>query len=107
MLKLLAFDYGASNGRAMLGLFDGNKITLEQVHRFPNEPIMVNGILYWDVLRLFYEMKLGLLKAMQKCENDDLSGIGVDTWGVDFGLLDAKGSLLSNPNIIEMRVLKI
>ncbi len=97
MLKLLAFDYGASNGRAMLGLFDGNKITLEQVHRFPNEPVMVNGILYWDVLRLFYEMKLGLLKAMQKCENDDLTGIGVDTWGVDFGLLDAKGSLLSNP----------
>lgn len=96
MLKLLAFDYGASSGRAILGGFDGNKLTLNEVHRFSNDPVMVNGTFYWDVLRLYHEMKKGILECV-KSGNGDIAGIGVDTWGVDFGLLGASGELLGNP----------
>ena len=55
MVKVLGFDYGASSGRAMLGIYDGGKITLEEIHRFSNDPVNINGTLYWDVLRLFHE----------------------------------------------------
>ena len=96
MLKLLAFDYGASSGRAIIGFYDGSKMELNEVHRFSNDPIMVNGSLYWNVLGLFHEMKRGMQKCV-KNGNRDISGIGVDTWGVDFGLLDANGDLLGNP----------
>ena len=74
MLKLLAFDYGASSGRAILGLFDGERLILEEVHRFSNDPVMVNETLYWDVLKLFYEMKTGILKCIQRGDRD-ISGI--------------------------------
>lgn len=96
MLKLLAFDYGASSGRAMLGGFDGEVLQLEEVHRFSNDPVTVNGTFYWDILRLFHEMKQGILKCT-KSGNKDIAGIGTDTWGVDFGLLDSSGQLLGNP----------
>jgi len=96
MLKLLAFDYGASSGRAILGKFDGEKLELSEVHRFSNDPVEVNESLYWDILRLFHEMKQGILKC-KKSGDRDISGIGIDTWGVDFGLLDSKGNLLGNP----------
>jgi rhamnulokinase len=95
MLKVLAFDYGASSGRAILGSYDGTKLVLKEVHRFPNEPVEVNGTLYWDILGLFREMKNGLLKS--RTEHGQISGIGIDTWGVDFGILDRSGQLLSNP----------
>lgn len=94
MKKVLAFDFGASSGRAMLGTYDGNSISLKEIHRFSNDPVIVNGIMYWDILRLFYEIKQGLLKAKHESEFDS---IGIDTWGVDFGLLDKKGNLLENP----------
>ena len=87
MLKLLAFDYGASSGRAILGKFDGEKIELSEVHRFSNDPVMVNESLFWDILRLFHEMKQGMLKC-KKNGDKDIAGIGIDTWGVDYGLLD-------------------
>lgn len=96
MLKLLAFDYGAGSGRAIMGKFDGEKLTLSEAHRFANDPVTVNGNTYWDVLRLFHEMKQGIGKCVQNGDAD-LSGIGVDTWGVDFGLLDSNGDLLGNP----------
>ncbi len=96
MLKLLAFDYGASSGRAILGTYDGEKLTLDEVHRFSNDPVMANNTFYWDVLRLFHEMKQGILKCKNRGDKD-ISGIGVDTWGVDYGLLDASGQLLGNP----------
>lgn len=96
MLKMLAFDYGAGSGRAILGRFDGGKLELEEVHRFPNEPVMANGTIYWDILRLLHEMKQGILKC-KKDGNGDLAGVGTDTWGVDFGLIDNKGELLGNP----------
>lgn len=96
MLKLLAFDYGASSGRAILGNFDGNKIYLNEVHRFTNDPVMVNGTFHWDILRLFHEMKQSIFKCV-KSGNKDIAGMGTDTWGVDFGLLGRSGELLGNP----------
>lgn len=94
--KFLAFDFGASSGRAMLAKFDGEKITLEEKHRFSNDPVMVNGSLYWDVLRLFHEIKQGILKCANSGDRD-IDCIGIDTWGVDYGLLDKNGKLLGNP----------
>ncbi len=96
MLKLLAFDYGASSGRAILGKFDGNKIAISEIHRFNNDPVIINSSIYWDILRLFYEMKEGIRKSINE-GNSDIAGIGVDTWGVDFGLLDSNGDILNNP----------
>ena len=94
MKKTLAFDFGASGGRAMLGTFDGRRIHLEEVHRFSNDPVIVNGVMYWDVLRLLFEIKQSLIRVKKYGKVDSL---GIDTWGVDFGLLDGRGNLLSNP----------
>ncbi|MGB5823168.1 MAG: rhamnulokinase family protein [Proteocatella sp.] len=92
--RILAFDFGASSGRAMMGVYDGESITLEEIHRFSNDPVMVNGTMYWDILRLFHEIKQGIIKAGH-CGG--FESIGIDTWGVDFGLLDKSGNLLENP----------
>ena len=92
--RVLAFDCGASSGRAIIGCFDGDKITLEEVHRFSNDPVSVGGTVYWDVLRLFYEIKQGIIKAKIAGGFDS---IGIDTWGVDFGLIDSEGKLMENP----------
>lgn len=92
--RVLAFDFGASSGRAIIGEFDGKIITLKEVHRFSNDPVMLNETLYWDFLRLFFEVKQGIIKAK---EDGGFESIGVDTWGVDFGLLDKDGKLLENP----------
>lgn len=94
MTRILAFDYGASSGRAMLAKLENGVITMEEIHRFANEPVQVNGTLYWDILRLFWEMKEGIRKASLAGGFDYL---GVDTWGVDFGLVDKAGRLLENP----------
>ncbi|MCX7711524.1 MAG: rhamnulokinase [Clostridia bacterium] len=96
MLKLLAFDYGASSGRGILGRFDGDKLHLEEIHRFSNDPVMLNSGFYWDILRLYHEMKQGMIKCV-KGGHGDFASIGIDTWGVDFGLLDSKGELLGIP----------
>lgn len=92
--RVLAFDFGASSGRAIIAEFDGNRITLNEVHRFLNEPVSVGGTVYWDVLRLFHEIKQGLLKAKQAGGFDS---VGIDTWGVDFGLIAKDGKLIENP----------
>jgi len=94
MKKVLSFDFGASSGRAMLATFDGEKISMEEIHRFSNDPVIVNGTMYWDVLRLFFEIKTGITKATNMGGFD---AIGIDTWGVDFGLIDKRGKLISNP----------
>ncbi len=91
----LAFDFGASSGRLMLAVYDGEKLSLEQIHRFPNEPVWMNGHFYWDFPRLFHEMKQGLKKAARL--DIEIAGIGIDTWGVDYGYLDGDGCLISNP----------
>ncbi len=92
--RVLAFDFGASSGRAIIGEFDGEKITLREVHRFSNDPVTINGTVYWDVQRLFFEIKQGILKAK---EDGGFDSIGIDTWGVDFGLLRKDGTLVENP----------
>lgn len=94
MKRVLAFDFGASSGRAILGSYENGKISLQEVHRFSNDPVKVGDTLYWDVLRLFYEIKQGIVKAKIAGGFDS---IGIDTWGVDFGLIDKEGRLLENP----------
>ena len=96
MIKVLAYDFGASSGRAMLGSYDGKTINIEEIHRFSNDPVYLNDTLYWDILRLFHEMKTGLIEA-RKAGHSDIKSIGINTWGVDFGLIDEKGRLLENP----------
>ena len=100
-LNFLALDLGAESGRAMLGQFDGQLLQLSEVHRFDNGPIRLPSgrtgyRLHWDVLRLWSEIKHGIALAAQKHESE-LSSVGLDTWGVDFGLLDRSGALLGNP----------
>ena len=96
MRNLLAFDLGASNGRAILGQFDGETITMRELHRFENNYIEMNGVFYWDLPYLYNQLKQGLL-AFKNANVGDLDCIGIDTWGVDYGLLDKNGQLLSNP----------
>lgn len=92
--RVLAFDFGASSGRAIIGEFDGKKIALHEVHRFSNDPVKINGTYYWDVQRLFFEIKQGILNAKL---DGGFDSIGIDTWGVDFGLLRKDGTLIENP----------
>jgi len=92
----LAVDLGAESGRVVAGKFDGETVGLEVVQRFPNGPVRVGAHLYWDILRLWSDIKTGLTKATQKY-GDRVVGIGLDTWGVDFALLAADGTLLGNP----------
>ena len=96
MKNLLAFDLGASNGRAILGQLENGKITMKELHRFENNYIEMNGVFYWDLPYLYNQLKLGLLAFKQ--ENvGDLDCIGIDTWGVDFGLIGQDGQLLEKP----------
>jgi rhamnulokinase len=95
-LKFLALDLGAESGRAVVGLLDGSTLKLEEVHRFPNEAVRINDGLHWDSLRQFHEIKRGIGLCV-KNYGADISGLGVDTWGVDFGLLDRQDALLGNP----------
>ncbi len=90
----LAVDLGAESGRVVLGRFDGGRISLDEVHRFPNVAARLPDGLHWDILRIFCEIKDGLAKAARETR---IEGVGVDSWAVDFGLLDGEGALLSNP----------
>lgn len=93
--NLVAIDLGAESGRVVVGKFDGTRLSLVQVHRFANRPVRVAGHLHWDALRLFDEIQNGIRIAAQQC--GEIASVGVDTWGVDFGLLDKNGSLVGNP----------
>ena len=90
-LRLLALDLGAESGRALVGSFDGSRLQVEVAHRFPNVPVRLAGTLYWDFPRLFGEVLNGIRAA------GPVASLGVDGWGVDFGLLDARGRLIGNP----------
>lgn len=92
-LNYLAIDLGASSGRAVLGSFDGSRVVLQEVHRFANGPVELATGLHWDAPKLFNEVKRGLSLAQSP-----LAGIGIDTWGVDYGLLSATGELLALPH---------
>ncbi|MEG1996536.1 MAG: rhamnulokinase family protein, partial [Oscillospiraceae bacterium] len=92
--NVLAFDFGASSGRATLVSLEDGKINLNEIHRFSNDPIEIDGALCWDIENLFKEVKVGIKKAVSAGGFDS---IGIDTWGVDFGLIDKNGDLITNP----------
>jgi len=93
-----AVDLGASSGRVMVGRVAPNELELTEVHRFANDPVRLPDGLHWDILRLYHEVLAGLREAARLAgATDGLVGVGVDSWAVDFGLVDAGGSLLGNP----------
>ena len=91
----LAFDLGAESGRGILGSFDGQRLALEVLHRFPNGGVRTLDSMHWDVLRLYGEMLHALRLAAGRGKAP--ASLGIDTWGVDFGLIGRDGSLLGNP----------
>lgn len=95
-MHYLAVDLGAESGRVMIGTIQNDKLTLRQAHRFSNGPVEEDGSLKWDFAKLMGEIKTGLKMAIAECAGD-VAGIGVDSWGVDFGLLGKDGKLLEKP----------
>ena len=95
-LNFCALDLGAESGRVMVGNFDGNRLGLSEAHRFASLPVRLPDGLHTDVLRIWSELKYGMLLAARS-SGTEIAGTGVNTWGVDFALIDKKGALLSNP----------
>jgi rhamnulokinase len=91
-----AADLGASSGRVMLARVGPGQLSLEETHRFPNVPVRAGGTLHWDILALYRELLDGIAAAATAAEGE-LASVGIDSWGVDYGLLDAAGALLGNP----------
>ena len=91
----LAFDLGASSGRAILGTLDNGRLSIEETHRFENGGVDINGGLFWNLLGLYAEMKTGLRKTLAR--GIQLSGIAIDTWGVDFALMNKQGQFAGFP----------
>jgi rhamnulokinase len=94
MTNFAAVDLGAQSGRVALGRFDGDRLSVEELHRFPNEPVLVDGRLQWDIRRLYRETLDGLAAASRAA---DVDALAVDSWAVDFGLVDGDGELLADP----------
>ncbi len=94
-MQVLAIDLGASNGRAIVGEYRDGGIFLNEIHRFENEPVKLGKYLYWDFPYLFKQIKKSLVKAHN--QGFEIKSIAVDSWGVDYGLIDEEGQLLSNP----------
>lgn len=94
--KYLGFDLGASSGRAVLGVLENNKLSLHEIHRFTNGPVQLGQTLFWDFPFLWSNI-VESLRICAKHGHTRLAGIGVDTWGVDFGLIGPDGNLLGNP----------
>jgi sugar (pentulose or hexulose) kinase len=86
----------ASSGRAICGAYDGSRLTVSTSHQFPNGPVEFEGHLYWDLLRFLQEIQEGIRRSAREIGAPPAS-IGIDTWGVDYGLLDRDGDLLGNP----------
>ena len=91
----LIFDFGASNGRSVIARFDSNKFDMEVIHRFDNRPVYAAGTLYWDILRLYSELMIGIQSSVKKYKN--ITSMALDAWGADFGFIDSNGKLISNP----------
>jgi rhamnulokinase len=96
-VNLIAIDLGAESGRVILGKLNGKTLDIKELHRFSNIPVTLNDGMHWDALRLWNDILDGLLIAGRGGENQ-IASVGLDTWGVDFGLLDRNGSLLMNPH---------
>ena len=100
--RYLAFDLGAESGRAVMGLFEGERIRLQDVHRFANQPVKVLDTLHWDVLKLFAELKRGLgMAAAALTTGQKIEAIGIDTWGVDFCASRPRRFLLRQPTPLQ------
>lgn len=93
----IAVDFGGGSGRVMIGTVTGTAVSLQEVHRFTNRQVSIGGHIYWDFLALFQDMKDGLKRAAERSDEFNFKSIGIDTWGVDFGLIDDNGNLLGNP----------
>ena len=91
----LVFDIGASNGRSIVARFNGSNFDIEMIHWFENKPVYATGKLYWDILRLYSELKIGIQSSVKKYKN--ITSIGIDTWAGDFGFMGKDGKLISNP----------
>lgn len=92
MKKFLAIDLGASSGRGIIGSFDGEKISLSEIHRFSNDPVLTASGFYWDTFRLLFEIKQAINKAALA---GGVETLGIDTWGVDYAYIDKAGAMLS------------
>ncbi len=98
--NFLAFDLGAESGRAVVGTLDRGELRLDEKHRFANPNGRINGHLHWNLLSQWEELKSGLRKAVSPAPSGErpvIHGIGVDTWGVDYGLIGHDGEVLGNP----------
>lgn len=95
-IQSLACDIGAESGRVISGSFDGEIISLNEVHRFSNGPVRVGNHLYTDILQIWQQIQIGLNKVIQASQQS-IQSVGVDTWGVDYALLDRNNQLLGNP----------
>jgi rhamnulokinase len=93
--SVVAIDLGASSGRVIVGRVRAGTLELQEVHRFPNEPVMLPDGLHWDILRLYHEVLTGLRLAGRAA--DDILSVGIDSWAIDYGLLDGAGSLIGDP----------
>src|SRR5260221_2923888 len=92
----LAVDLGAESGRVMAGLWDGGQMRLDEIHRFPNEPVEIGGSLRWDVTRLWLEIQNGLARAA-RTHGQRIISVGVDAWGAEFVLLFKNSEMLWQP----------
>lgn len=92
---VMALDLGASNGRAIVGTYEDNKVTLHEIRRFENSPVRLGKHIYWDFPRLFHELLMSLVEA--KNQGYKVESVAIDTWGVDYGLIDTNGNLMGNP----------
>jgi rhamnulokinase len=95
MATLAAVDLGAQSGRVAVGRFDGERLGVTEVHRFTNVPVRTRETLNWDILRVYRDVLDGLAAAAR--EAGHLDSVAVDSWGVDFALIDSKGRLVQNP----------
>ena len=96
--KYIAVDLGAESGRVMLGVVSDDKLELEEIHRFSNVPVEEGEYLRWDFGMLLSEIKVGIGKAV-KYANQEIAGIGVDSWGAGIGLIDEKGRLIETAGL--------
>ena len=92
--RYVALDFGAESGRTIVGTIADDKLTIEPVHRYPNVPVRMGGTLYWDFPRQFNDILDGLRKDSA---DGPVHSVSVDSWGVDYGYLDARGRLIGNP----------
>jgi len=95
-LNVLGVDYGASNGKGVVGAFDGNMLCLREVNRFKNKPLILRSGMYWDIMALYRELKNSILAAKDMFHT--INSVGIDTWAQDFGIIDAQGNILGFPH---------